>query len=141
MEIKINVDETKFKDVIENELNAFSKEELHDIIRECIIEALHNDNTLKCLFTNPEKDCWGSYKFDKPSEVMIEAAKSIDLSPAYEEVQNMMITELKENYSKLLQNIMMKTMVDGLCNDWNFRTNLESTIHEVMMARSNQKGY
>ena len=36
MEIKIEVDETKFKDVIEKELNAFSKEELHEIIRECI---------------------------------------------------------------------------------------------------------
>lgn len=72
---------------------------------------------------------------------MIEAAKNIDLSPAYEEVQNMMITELKENYSKLLQNIMMKTMVDGLCNDWNFRTNLESAIHEVMMAMSNPNSY
>lgn len=141
MEIKINVDETKFKDVIENELNAFSKEELHEIIRECIVEALHNDNILKCLFIKPEKDYFGNYKFENPSEVMIEAAKNIDLSPAYEEVQNMMITELKENYSKLLQNIMMKTMVDGLCNDWNFRTNLESAIHEVMMARSNQNGY
>lgn len=137
MEIKINVDETKFKDVIENELNAFSKEELHDIIRECIVEALHNDNTLKCLFTNPEKDYWGNYKFDKPSEVMIEAAKNIDLSPAYEEIQNLMITELKENYSKLLQNIMMKTMVDGLCDNWNFKRNLESTIDMIMTSKAN----
>lgn len=141
MEIKINVDETMFKDVIENELNAFSKEELHEIIRECIVEALHNDSALKCLFTKPERDYWGNYKFDKPSEIMIEAAKNIDLSPAYEEIQNLMITELKENYSKLLQNIMMKTMVDGLCDNWSFKKNLESTIDMIMTSRANPVSY
>lgn len=50
----------------------------------------------------------------------------------------MMITELKMNYSELLQRIMMKTMVDGLCGDWGFRSNLESAIHEIMARRTNQ---
>ena len=69
---------------------------------------------------------------------IFEAAKNIDLSPAYEEIQKMMITELKMNYSDLLQRIMMKTMVDGLCGDWGFRNNLESAIHEIMIRRANQ---
>ena len=43
MELKINIDETMFKEVIEKELNAFSKEELRDIIRDCIAEALKNN--------------------------------------------------------------------------------------------------
>lgn len=138
MELKINIDETMFKDVIEKELNAFSKEELHEIIRECIVEALKNNSTLKGLFVKPKMY---SYSSDEPTQVLFEAAKNIDLSPAYEEIQNMMITELKTNYSQLLQNIMMKTMVSGLCNDWGFRDNLSSAINEILTSRANPNSY
>ena len=138
MELKINIDETMFKDVLEKELKAFSSEELHEIIRECIVEALKTDGSLRSLFIKPKRY---SYETDEASQVLYEAAKNIDLSPAYEEIQEMMITELKSNYSKLLQNIMMKTMVDGLCNNWNFRSNLQSAIDEVLMMRANPNSY
>lgn len=138
MELKINIDETMFKDVLEKELKAFSSEELHEIIRECIVEALKTDGSLRSLFIKPKRY---SYETDEASKVLYEAAKNIDLSPAYEEIQEMMITELKLNYSKLLQNIMMKTMVDGLCNDWNFRSNLQSAIDEVLIMRANPNSY
>lgn len=138
MELKINIDETMFKDVLEKELKAFSSEELHEIIRECIVEALKTDGTLKGLFVKPKMY---SYSSDEPTQVLFEAAKNIDLSPAYEEIQSLMITELKTNYSKLLQNIMMKTMVDGLCSDWGFRSNLESAVNEILISRANPNSY
>lgn len=134
MELKINIDETMFKDVLEKELKAFSSEELHEIIRECIVEALKTDGSLRSLFIKPKRY---SYDLDEASEVLFEAAKNIDLSPAYEEIQKMMISELKTNYNKLLENIMMKTMVEGLCNEWNFRSNLHSAIDEVLRMRAN----
>lgn len=138
MELKINIDETMFKDVIEKELKAFSSEELHEIIRECIIEALKTDGSLRSLFIKPKRY---SYESDEASQILFAAAKNIDLSPAYEEIQEMMISELKANYSKLLQNIMMKTMVNGLCDDWNFRSNLQQAIDEVLIARANPNSY
>ncbi len=138
MELKINIDETMFKDVIEKELEAFSTEELHEIIRQCIVEALKTDNTLKGLFIKPKRY---AYETDEASAVLFEAAKNIDLSPAYEEIQNMMITELKTNYEKLLQKVMLQTMVDGLCNGWNFRQNLESAIDGILISRANQNKY
>lgn len=138
MELKISIDETMFKDVLEKELKAFSSEELHEIIRECIVEALKTDNSLRSLFIKPKRY---SYELDEASQVLIEAAKNIDLSPAYEEIQNMMITELKTNYSKLLQNIMMKTMVDGLCSDFGFRSSLESAVNEILISRANPNSY
>ena len=42
MELKIEIDETKFKDIIEKELNAFSQEELHDLLKQMIIEYMKN---------------------------------------------------------------------------------------------------
>lgn len=139
MELKINIDETMFKDVIEKELKAFSQEELHEIVRECIVEALKTDGSLKSLFIRPKNTY--SYGPDEPTQVLMEAAKNIDLSPAYEEIQNMMINELKTNYDSLLQKIMMKTMVDGLSYDWNFRSNLEAAVNDILIKRSNPGSY
>ena len=134
MELKINIDETMFKDVIEKELNAFSKEELHEIIRECIAEALKTNGSFKNLFIKPKRY---SYDLDEPSQVLIEAAKSINLSSAYEEIQEMMITELKTNYTKLLQNVMLQVMVNGLCDNWAFRQNLEDAMTRILVRREN----
>ena len=135
MELKINIDETMFKDVIEKELNAFSKEELHEIIRECIAEALKTNGSFKSLFIKPKRY---SYDLDEPSQVLIEAAKSINLSSAYEEIQEMMITELKTNYTKLLQNVMLQVMVNGLCDNWTFRQNLEDAMTHILACRENR---
>ena len=135
MELKINIDETMFKDVIEKELNAFSKEELHEIIRECIAEALKTNDRFKSLFIKPKRY---SYDLDEPSQVLIEAAKSINLSSAYEEIQEMMITELKTNYTKLLQNVMLQVMINGLCDNWAFRQNLEDTMTHILACRANR---
>lgn len=132
MELKINIDETMFADVIEKELKAFSSEELHEIVRECIVEALKTDGTLRSLFIKPKR--YG-YEQDAPSQVLIEAAKNINLSPVFEEIQEMMIIELKTNYKKLLQDIMLNVMVDGLCNHWDFRRNLESTVYTILNER------
>lgn len=138
MELKINIDETMFKDVLEKELKAFSSEELHEIIRECIVEALKTNGSLRSLFIKPKRY---SYETDEASQVLIEAAKNINLSPAYEEIQEMMITELKTNYNKLLQNLMLRVMVDGLCNHWDFRQNLESAVSEILVSRANPNSY
>ena len=47
MELKIQIDETMFKDIIEKELAAFTKEELHEIIRGMIEESMRNYNLLR----------------------------------------------------------------------------------------------
>lgn len=137
MEIKINVDEVKFKDVIENELKAFSKEELHEIIRECIVEALHNDTMLRNIFITQEKDYWGNYKYEKPSQVMLDAARSIDLSPAYTEIKDKMIDTLKKDYHSILENAMLGMILNGISNDYDFQSRMNASIQEVIMRNRN----
>ena len=136
MEIKINVDETMFKDVLENELKAFSKEELHEIVRECIVEALHNDITLKNIFITPERDYWGNYQYTKPSDVMIEAARSIDLSPAYTEIKDAMLATLKRDYHGVLERAISGLIIDGIANDYEFRNRMERIVSDVLCRRN-----
>ena len=137
MEIKINVDEVKFKDVIENELKAFSKEELHEIIRECIVEALHNDTVLRNIFIIPEKDYWGNYKYEKPSQVMLDAARSIDLSPAYTEIKDKMIDTLKKDYHGVLERAMLGLILNGISNDYDFKCRMSEAIEMAITKRNN----
>ena len=137
MEIKINVDETMFKDVLENELNAFSKEELHEIVRQCIIEALHKDDVLKNLFTIKETDYWGHVSYEKPSQIVINAAKNIDLSPAYAEIKDNMIDTLKRDYRKVLENAMLGAILNGISNDYDFQSRMNASIQEIIYRNSN----
>lgn len=137
MEIKIEVDETKFKDVIEKELNAFSKEELHEIIRECIVDSLKNSPSLKNLFVVEDKS--GYYTIEQPSQVMIDAAKSIDLSPAYKEVQEKMINILKTDYHSLLEDIMLGMIKEGFLNDYNFKNRLVCEIEANIRSNLNNQ--
>lgn len=137
MEIKINVDETKFKDVLEDELKAFSKEELHEIIRECIIEVLHNDDILRNLFIQREIDHWGHVKYEKPSQIVIDAAKTINLSSAYEEIKDNMITILKNEYHSILEKAMLGLIINGISNDYGFQNRMEHAINDAIIQRNN----
>ena len=137
MEIKINVDETKFKDVLEDELKAFSKEELHEIIRECIIEVLHKDDILRNLFIQREIDYWGNVKYENPSKIVIDAAKTINLSPAYEEIKDNMITILKNEYHSVLEKAMLGLIINGISSDYGFQNRMEYAINDVINRRNN----
>ena len=135
MEVKINIDEMMFKDVLENELKAFSKEELHEIIRECIAEALRNNTSLKNLFVT--KDSY--WCTERPSDVMIYAARSMNLSPAFDEIQEKMITELKENYHVLLEKILLQALKDGLTNNYRLMEELNYTIENIVSNKIEEK--
>ena len=63
MDITIKIDdESRFKDLIENELAALTKEELHGVILGVIKEYFSKEENLKSLFYNEEIDRWGSKK-------------------------------------------------------------------------------
>lgn len=133
MELKINIDESMFKDVLEKELAAFSHEELHEIIRQCIVTALRDNETLKGLFVRPKRY---SYDSSEPTQIVQQAAAAIDLSPAYDEIRELMIAELKNNHRELLERVMMRSIVAGLCDDWQFRSAMESAVNQVLNQRN-----
>ena len=137
MEIKIVVDETKFKDVIEKELEAFSKDELHDIIRDCIIDSLRNNDVLKNLFVTTKQDGYYNIIKNVPGEVVLEAAKHIDLSPAFEEVQENMIKELRENYKTILEKVMLNMIIMGMANNYDFQHRMADEIQCIFNNRNN----
>lgn len=136
MEIKINVDELKFKDVLEKELNAFSKEELHEIIRECICEYFRNTDTdiIKNLFTE-RSSYYDSSRV--PGKVLHEAARTLNLAPAFEEIQTLMINHLKDNYQDVMQKAMLDVMINGICYNNGFAEAVRETLYRIRAREAN----
>lgn len=127
MEVKIVVDETKFKDVLENELEAFSKEEIHEIIRDCIIDTFKNPEFIERIFIH--KDYWGN---SSPSGLLENAVKNIDLSPAFKELADSISEYLKENHKKVLENVMMRYMIDGFARNEYFNNAMSETVNKIL---------
>jgi len=131
MEIKINVDETMFKDIIDKELKAFSKEELHEIARECIIEVFRNDKNIVRLFLDTSD--WSGR--DRPSYLLMSAANKIDLSPAFKEIQEDMIATLKNNHKEVLEHAMLRAIRANFASSHEFHTVMEQTINDILNIR------
>jgi len=138
MELKIQIDETMFKDIIEKELAAFSQEELHEIIRGMIEESMRSQNYLRELFFRKEKKWYGSDEYNYvPGALLINASKTFDLSPAYKEIQDGFVNELKNNYKDVLHQVMLSMFVNGLTNTYDFHNAVRDSVMAIKMESSN----
>ena len=123
MEVKIQVDETKFKDVLENELDAFSPEDLHDIIAECIGEYFRSSNynaLEKIMFDK------GFYR-DTPSALLKEAITKCDYS-GLQDVADAMIDRLKNNYQDVLAEVLWMQIAKTLANSYSIQDGMNTAI-------------
>lgn len=129
MEVKIQVDETKFKDVLENELDAFSPEDLHDIIAECIGEYFRNNNYKaieKIMFDQ------GFYR-DTPSALLKEAITKCDYS-GLQDVADAMIDRLRNNYQDVLAEALWLQISKTLVNSYSLQDSMGIAIRNAIEA-------
>ena len=140
MELKIDIDETKFKDVIEKELGAFTKEELHDIIKDCIVKAFNSEEIFKSFFVKQEEV--GYYKELKitPGPLLVEAANSIDLTNECKDIADTLIKTLKENHKELIVDLLLRLILNGISNDYDFQNKLKSSIDFIVRNSYNNGG-
>ena len=133
MEVKIQVDETKFKDVLENELDAFSPEDLHDIIAECIGEYFRSNNYKaleKIMFDS------GFYR-DTPSALLKEAVTTCDYS-GLQDVADAMIDRLKNNYQDVLAEVLWMQISKALVNSYALQDSMSVAIMNAIDNERNK---
>lgn len=111
MEIKIEVPEEKFKDVLQEELNAFNKDELHNICIEGLYKILSDPEQLKILFKKDGYYNDGNYEVQ---QLLKTAANKIDLSELYDDLKNKMVKYIRDNHEKLIKDILLDIFVSGL---------------------------
>lgn len=111
MELTLNIDEKKFNDLIQGELDNFSEQEIHEICKEGFMKCLSNVDTFRSLFV--EKD--GYYNRDSyhANDLLREAAKKVDLDPLFTDFQKQVLEYLTEHHDDIIKQLMSDIFIAG----------------------------
>jgi hypothetical protein len=148
MKLEINVDETMFKDVLEKELKAFSEEELHDILKECIVEFFKNDDNIKKMFLQETYDTygWGStaekrFKGYEPTGLLKRIVENqFDYKEPYEEVKASLIEfckkdgNLKEVMKGMIADTFQSFFNNCIWSNLDMRASISNIVREEIFG-------
>ena len=127
MEIKIEVGEEKFRDVLEKELGAFTQEELHEICRKALIQQMGDPNIFRSMFI--DQDRYGGYK---ANDVLKQAAKTINFDETFKELQDGIIAFIKENHMKILHEVAINMFIDGVGRNLFYNDGFRSMMRQEL---------
>lgn len=145
MEIKINIDESKFQEVLEKELAAFSQEEIHAIMKGAIKEYLNKEDVLNNLINKPQTDRWGCSV--KDTSVLQAFVNNVDLSDIFvepkEKIKDIISNDetLKKAAVEILANIFKDRFMNAFTQDYNFLNQLADRVAYTLTQRTNGNQY
>ena len=141
MEIKINIDESKFQEVLEKELGAFTQEELHSIMKDAIREYLNKEEVLKNLINQQETDCWGCVI--KGTSTMEKFINNVDLSDVFAEPKEKIKQIISENETlkkaavEILANMFKDRFMTAFTQDYKFIEALSNRVAYTLTQKGN----
>jgi hypothetical protein len=135
MEVKINVSEDQFKELLEKELKNLSKETIQNILVECIKGYFSEDNkrNLENIFLVRGNSYGTSYQ---PSRFLESILEKCDFSGLQEVVDNC-IKDLKENYDHILIKVLSSMISESLSSTYNFKYAVQNEICNELARRDN----
>ena len=132
MEIKITVDESMFKDVLDKELNALTPEEIHEVLVSCIKEYFTQNNyaNIEKLITTTNNYGWGGT--DKTvSEFTNKLIASCDYS-GLQEVVDKAVEDIKDKHEYIMKDLIRDMIVKSLTDSFAFKSSVENSIREYL---------
>lgn len=142
MEIKINIDESKFQEVLEKELGAFTQEELHSIMRDAIKEYLNKEDVLNKLINQQETDHWGCTV--RGTSTLEKFVNNVDLSDVFaepkERIKEIISNDetLKKAAVEILANMFKDRFMSAFTQDYKFMDELANRVVYTLTSRSQQ---
>ena len=142
MEIKINIDESKFQEVLEKELGAFTQEELHSIMKNAIREYLNKEEVLDKLINQQETDRWGCTV--RGSSTLEKFVNNVDLSDVFaepkERIKEIISNDetLKKAAVEILANLFKDRFMTAFTQDYKFMEELANRVAYTLSSRSQQ---
>lgn len=140
MEIKINIDESKFQEVLEKELGAFTQEELHSIMRDAIKEYLNKEDVLDKLINQQETDRWGCTV--RGTSTLEKFVNNVDLSDIFAEPKErikQIISEdetLKKAAVEIMANLFKNRFMSAFTQDYQFMEELANRVAYTLSAKT-----
>jgi predicted nucleotidyltransferase len=139
MEIKINIDESKFQEVLEKELGAFTQEELHSIMKDAIREYLNKEEVLKDLINKNETDRWGCAI--RGTSTMEKFVNNVDLSDVFaepkEKIKEIISNDetLKKAAVEILANLFKDRFMTAFTQDYKFIEELSWRVADTLRQK------
>lgn len=134
MEIKIDVDELQFKEVLNKQLRDMPEDIIQKIIMECIREYFTQNNyeMIDKLFVQSNKDYYG---FEKKSatEFLNRLIEECDYSKL-QDIVDLAILDLRHNYNDILIDVLTLQLLQSFRNS-NFENGLNMTIRNILNTR------
>ena len=135
MEIKIEVGEERFRDVLENELAAFTKEELHEICRKALIQQMADPEVFQGLFVDKSESFYSHYD---AKDILKDAAKTISFDETFKELQDGIVSYIKEHYLEILHNVAINMFIEGVGNNIFRSDEFRSNLHRELCSYANR---
>ena len=141
MEIKINIDQSKFQEVLEKELAAFTQEELHSIMKEALKEYFSKEEVLKNIVNQREIDRWGCVV--KGTSAMEKFVSNVDLSDVFAEPKEKIKQIISENETlkkaavEILANMFKDRFMTAFTQDYKFIEALSNRVAYTLTQKGN----
>lgn len=137
MKIEINLDETRFKDLVDSELSSFKKEEIHDILSKAVSQYVIDQDIVKNLFYTKKTDYYGRETEELvPTPLFEKAIQNVDTSKTIEKLKSDVEKLLLEDdiIKRLAENLFFR-FISGRIDEmmWN-----SSTLSSLIQVRVNQ---
>lgn len=137
MNIQLEIPDEELKQMFKDEVGNISKEEWHDIVLSGIKKAFDEQSDLKNLFMKRKmgNSYWNSESYYEAGPLLLEAAKSIDLTSECKEVSDMVIDTLRTDHREILIDVMLKLLVQGMFDNYGFNEKMTSTCNALIGQR------
>lgn len=114
MELKLEINEAKFREILEKELSAFTEEELHEICRKALIQQMSDPSIFKGLFLKETKNSYWSSEGFSANDVLKTAASTINFEETFQELQDGIVNYIKEHHMEILHEMVINMFINGL---------------------------
>lgn len=144
MKLEINLDESRFKDLVDVELGKFSDEEIHDILGKAINQYVMDSDVIQRLFYVKKKDYYGNETNDfVPTSRLENIVNKLDvegiLNGVKERVQETLNSDdiIKEMTENMFYNFIAGKLEQLLWRSGTLSSIIECRANEILNNRLN----
>jgi hypothetical protein len=137
MKLEINLDESRFKDLVDGELGKFSDEEIHDILGKAISQYVMDSDVIQRLFYVKKKDYYGNETNDfVPTSRLENIVNKLDVEDMLKDVKERAQETLnRDDIIKEMTENMFYNFIAGKLEQLLWRS---GTLSSIIECRANE---
>ncbi len=140
MKIEINLDESRFRDLVDSELGKFNEEEIHAILKEAISRYVMESDVIGKLFYTKEKNYYGDETGEvKPTRMLEKLVDKIDVEDTLSNVKSAVqeVLNTDETIGKLAESLFYRFLA-GRLSDLLWGGYDNSSLQNFLSCKVNQ---